>query len=197
MKRVIILMLCLVTSMNIVLAQNRKITGTVVSAEDNEPVIGAAVVVRGTQIGIVTDVDGVFKLEVPSSAKTLIISYLGMKTQEVTIKDGLKIILESDSQSLDEVVVTAMGLNREKKSLGYAIQEVKSDELTKAGSASITSSLSGKVAGVQVNQFGGSVGASSRISVRGNSSLSSDQQPLIVYLSQMTHNVRATMPITV
>ena len=152
MKRVIILMLCLVTSMNIVLAQNRKITGTVVSAEDNEPVIGAAVVVRGTQIGIVTDVDGVFKLEVPSSAKTLIISYLGMKTQEVTIKDGLKIILESDSQSLDEVVVTAMGLNREKKSLGYAIQEVKSDELTKAGSASITSSLSGKVAGVQVNQ---------------------------------------------
>ena len=65
MKRVIILMLCLVTSMNIVLAQNRKITGTVVSAEDNEPVIGAAVVVRGTQIGIVTDVDGVFKLEVP------------------------------------------------------------------------------------------------------------------------------------
>ena len=109
MKRVIILMLCLVTSMNIVLAQNRKITGTVVSAEDNEPVIGAAVVVRGTQIGIVTDVDGVFKLEVPSSAKTLIISYLGMKTQEVTIKDGLKIILEYDSQSLDEVVVTAMG----------------------------------------------------------------------------------------
>ncbi len=137
MKRVIILMLCLVTSMNIVLAQNRKITGTVVSAEDNEPVIGAAVVVRGTQIGIVTDVDGVFKLEVPSSAKTLIISYLGMKTQEVTIKDGLKIILESDSQSLDEVVVTAMGLNREKKSLGYAIQEVKSDELTKIGRAHV------------------------------------------------------------
>ena len=165
MKRVLFLMLCLVTSMNIVLAQNRKITGTVVSSEDNEPVIGAAVVVRGTQIGIVTDVDGVFSLEVPASAKTLVISYLGMKTQEVAIKDGLKIILESDSQSLDEVVVTAMGLNREKKSLGYAVQEVKSDELTKAGSASITSSLSGKVAGVQVNQFGGSVGASSRISV--------------------------------
>ena len=153
MKRVLFLMLCLVTSMNIVLAQNRKITGTVVSAEDNEPVIGAAVVVRGTQIGIVTDVDGVFSLEVPASAKTLVISYLGMKTQEVAIKDGLKIILESDLHSLDEVVVTAMGLNREKKSLGYAIQEVKSDELTKAGSASLTSSLSGKVAGVQVNQF--------------------------------------------
>lgn len=180
MKRVFFLMLCLVTSMNIVLAQNRKITGTVISAEDNEPVIGAAVVVRGTQIGMVTDVDGVFTLEVPSSAKTLVISYLGMKTQEVVIKDGLKIILESDSQSLDEVVVTAMGISREKKSLGYAIQEVNSEELTKAGQISMTGALSGKVAGVQVNQFGGSVGASSRISVRGNSSLSADQQPLIV-----------------
>lgn len=180
MKRVFFLMLCLVTSMNIVLAQNRKITGTVISAEDNEPVIGAAVVVRGTQIGMVTDVDGVFTLEVPSSAKTLVISYLGMKTQEVAIKDGLKIILESDSQSLDEVVVTAMGISREKKSLGYAIQEVNSEELTKAGQISMTGALSGKVAGVQVNQFGGSVGASSRISVRGNSSLSADQQPLIV-----------------
>lgn len=180
MKRVFTLMLCLIASMNIVLAQNRKVSGKVVSAEDNEPVIGAAVIVRGTQIGIVTDIDGLFTLEVPSSAKTLVISYLGMKTQEVAIKDDLKIVLESDSKSLEEVVVTAMGLNREKKSLGYAIQEVKSDELTKAGSASITSSLSGKVAGVQVNQFGGSVGASSRISVRGNSSLSADQQPLIV-----------------
>lgn len=180
MKRVFFLMLCLVTSMNIVLAQNRKITGTVISAEDNEPVIGAAVVVRGTQIGMVTDMDGVFTLEVPSSAKTLVISYLGMKTQEVAIKDGLKIILESDSQSLDEVVVTAMGISREKKSLGYAIQEVNSEELTKAGQISMTGALSGKVAGVQVNQFGGSVGASSRISVRGNSSLSADQQPLIV-----------------
>ena len=89
MKRVFFLMLCLVTSMNIVLAQNRKITGTVVSAEDNEPVVGAAVVVRGTQICIVTDLDGVFHLEIPSSAKTLVISYLGMKTQEVAIKDNL------------------------------------------------------------------------------------------------------------
>lgn len=180
MKRVFFLMLCLVASMNIVWAQNRKISGTVISAENSEPVIGAAVVVRGTQIGIITDMDGVFTLEVPSSAQTLVISYLGMKTKEVEIKDGLKVVLESDSHNLDEVVVTAMGLNRERKSLGYAIQEVKSDELTKAGTTSLTSSLTGKVAGVQVNQFGGTVGASSRISIRGNSSLSPDQQPLIV-----------------
>lgn len=92
----------------------------------------------------------------------------------------MNIKLESDSHALDEVVVTAMGISREKKSLGYAIQEVGSEELTKAGQINVTGALSGKVAGVQVNQFGGSVGASSRISVRGNSSLAADQQPLIV-----------------
>ena len=180
MKRVFYLMLCLFVSINMAMAQNRKITGTVISAEDNEPVVGASIVVKGTTNGTVTNLDGVFTLQVPSSAKTLVVYYLGMKTQEVAVKDGVRIILEPDAQSLDEVVVTAMGLNREKKSLGYAIQEVKADELTKAGNTSLTSSLSGKVAGVQVNQFGGNVGASARISVRGNSSLSADQQPLIV-----------------
>lgn len=180
MKRVFYFMLCLISSINILLAQDSKITGTVIFAEDNEPVIGAAVVVRGTQIGTVTNMDGVFTLDVPVSAKTLVISYLGMKTQEVAIKDGIKVILQSDSQSLDEVVVTAMGLTREKKSLGYAIQEVGAEDLTKVGQLNVTSALSGKVAGVQVNQFGGGVGASSRISIRGNSSLQNDQQPLIV-----------------
>ncbi|MBR1596041.1 MAG: SusC/RagA family TonB-linked outer membrane protein, partial [Phocaeicola sp.] len=116
-----------------------------------------------------------------SSAKTVVVSYVGMRTIEVAITPGkMQISMKPESSQLEEVVVTAMGISREKKSLGYAIQEVKADELTKAGSPSVTSSLSGKVAGVQVNQFGGSVGASSRISVRGNGSLSADQQPLIV-----------------
>lgn len=180
MKRVFYLMLCLFVSINMAMAQNRKITGTVISAEDNLPIVGASVVVKGTTIGNVTNLDGVFTLQVPSSAKILVISYLGMKSQEVAVKDGVRILLEPDSQNLDEVVVTAMGLNREKKSLGYAVQEVKSDELVKAGALSVTSSLSGKVAGVQINTFGGSVGASSRISLRGNTSLATDQQPLIV-----------------
>lgn len=180
MKRVFYLMLCLIASINLAMAQTHKITGTVISGDDNEPIIGAAVVVKGTTNGTVTNIDGAFSLNVPNNAKALEISYVGMKKQEVAVKNGLKIILESDSQNLSEVVVTAMGLNREKKSLGYAVQEVKSDELTKAGQASLTSSLTGKVAGVQVNQFGGSVGASARISIRGNSSLANDQQPLIV-----------------
>ncbi|MDD4514588.1 SusC/RagA family TonB-linked outer membrane protein [Massilibacteroides sp.] len=180
MKRLTFLFLCLLGSIGITLAQTRTIEGLVLSAEGEEPVIGASIVVKGTTIGTVTNFDGVFTLNVPNSATTLVVSYLGMKSQEVAIQANLRILLETDSQKLDEVVVTAMGLNREKKSLGYAVQEVKSGELTKAGATSLTSSLAGKVAGVQINQFGGSVGASSRISIRGNSSLSADQQPLVV-----------------
>lgn len=180
MKRSIYLLLCFLMSINVLIAQTTKVRGTVISGEDNEPVIGAAVVVKGTTIGTVTSMDGSFAFDVPQNAKTLIISFVGMKSEEVPVKPVMRVVLMSDSQNLEEVVVTAMGLTREKKSLGYAIQEVKAEELTKAGQISLTGSLSGKVAGVQVNQFGGGVGASSRISVRGNSSLSTDQQPLIV-----------------
>lgn len=162
-------------------AQTTQVTGTVISMEDNMPVIGASIVVKGTTTGTVTDMDGNFTLEVPSDAHFIQISYVGMESQELRIKQNMGTIrMASDSQNLDEVVVTAMGLTREKKSLAYAIQEVGSEELTKAGQISVTGALSGKVAGVQINQFGGSVGSSARISVRGNSSLQSDQQPLIV-----------------
>lgn len=162
-------------------AQTTQVTGTVISMEDNMPVIGASIVVKGTTTGTVTDMDGKFTLEVPSDAHFIQISYVGMEPQELRIKQNMGTIrMASDSQNLDEVVVTAMGLTREKKSLAYAIQEVGSEELTKAGQISVTGALSGKVAGVQINQFGGSVGSSARISVRGNSSLQNDQQPLIV-----------------
>ena len=180
MKKVNLLMACLASSIGVASAQTQKVTGQVISAEDGMPVIGAAIIVKGTSIGTVSDLDGKFSLEVPADAKTIFISYVGLKTKEMPVASFLNVKLESDSQALDEVVVTAMGISREKKSLGYAIQEVGAEELTKAGQISVTGALSGKVAGVQVNQFGGSVGASSRISVRGNSSLSADQQPLIV-----------------
>ena len=179
MRRAILLVVLSVISC-LALAQTRRVSGTVISAEDNAPVPGAGIIVSGTTTGTVTGVDGKFTLNVPASAKTLIVSCLGMKTQEVDATDGITVVLENDFNSLNEVVVTAMGISREKKSLGYAIQEVKSDELMAAGAPSVTSALNGKIAGVQINTFGGSVGASSRISVRGNSSLSANQQPLIV-----------------
>ncbi len=179
-RRLTYLLMCLVLSIGLVTAQTTRITGTVISAEDNEPVIGASLVVKGTTTGTVTNFDGTFSLDVPADARTLVVSYIGMQTQELPIRATMNITLRTDAQALDEVVVTALGLTREKKSLGYAVQEVKSEELTQAGQMSLTGSLTGKIAGVQVNQFGGSVGSSARISVRGNSSLSNDQQPLIV-----------------
>lgn len=134
-------------------AQTTQVTGRVISMEDNTPVIGATVVVKGTTTGTVTDFDGAFSLEVPEGAKTLVISYVGMQSQELAVKPQMTIKLAADSHNLDEVVVTAMGLTREKKSLAYAVQEVGSEDLTKAGQLNVTSALSGKVAGVQINQF--------------------------------------------
>jgi TonB-dependent SusC/RagA subfamily outer membrane receptor len=102
-----------------------------------------------------------------------------MQTQEVAIKPQLKVILKSDAEVLDEVVVTALGISREKKALGYAVQEVGATELTKGGQLNVGSALSGKMAGVQITQSGGAVGSSQRIVVRGNSSFG-ENQPLIV-----------------
>lgn len=180
MRRIVYLFtVCAVLSIQTVIAQTTVVTGSVFSDEDKTPIVGASIIVKGTTIGAVTDEKGLFTLEAPQTARALVVSYIGMETQEVTIASHVEVLMTIDNQ-LDEVVVTAMGISREKKSLGYAIQEVKSEELTQAGQLSVTGSLSGKVAGVQVNQFGGTVGASSRISIRGNSSLRADQQPLIV-----------------
>ncbi|MDR0536687.1 MAG: SusC/RagA family TonB-linked outer membrane protein [Tannerellaceae bacterium] len=181
MNKLIYLFCCLFAGACMVAAQTGKVTGTVVSSEDGEPIIGASVKVKGAAVGDITDLNGAFAVTVPANAKTLVISYVGMVSQEVAIKPNLGVIrLVSDTHALDEVVVTALGISREKKSLGYAVQEVKSAELTQAGQMNLSGSLTGKIAGVQVNQFGGTVGASSRISIRGNSSFEKDQQPLIV-----------------
>ena len=179
MRRLTFLLLCLFIGIGVATAQTMKITGNVISSEDQQPVIGAAVVVKGTTIGTVTDFEGNFSLDVPRDAKMIFISYVGLKTKEVPVASVINVVLDSDSKAFDEVVVTAMGLTREKKALGYALQEVKSDELTKAGQQSLATSLSGKIAGVQITSQGGQVGASQNIVVRGNSSFGNNQ-PLIV-----------------
>ena len=170
MRRLTFLLLCLFIGIGVATAQTMKITGNVISSEDQQPVIGAAVVVKGTTIGTVTDFEGNFSLDVPRDAKMIFISYVGLKTKEVPVASVINVVLDSDSKALDEVVVTA---------LGYALQEVKSDELTKAGQQSLATSLSGKIAGVQITSQGGQVGASQNIVVRGNSSFGNNQ-PLIV-----------------
>ena len=116
------------------MAQTFKVAGVVTSAEDDAPVIGASVLVKGTTMGTITGINGEFEISgVPTSAKVLIVSYMGLKTQEVTIEPRrMKIVLQLDSKALDEVVVTAMGISREKKALGYAMTEVGGDEMIKA-----------------------------------------------------------------
>jgi len=160
-----------------ILSAQTQVRGTVVD-ESGEPVIGATIQIKGTTQGTVTDIDGNFMLSAPANG-TLVISYVGYATQEVPVSASVRVVMREDTEILEEVVITALGITREKKSLGSAVQEVNADELVKAASPNVISSLSGKIAGMQVNQAGGQLGASSRIVLRGNSSLG-DNQPLVV-----------------
>ena len=182
MKRKLMLLLaCLFVGIGLVTAQTQKVTGVVISEEDGQPVVGASVLVKGTTLGTITDVDGNFNLSnVPSSAKTLQISYIGMQTQEVVIKPNLRVVLKADAQKLDEVVVTAMGISREKKALGYAVQDVKSDALTRAANTDLSGALQGKVSGIDITPSSGMPGASSKITIRGSRSFTGDNTPLYV-----------------
>jgi len=182
MKKLTFLFLCLVLGIGLATAQTREITGSVISAEDDQPVIGASVIVKGTTTGTVTDYDGKFSLSVPSAAKTLVISYIGMAAQEVAIAPNVRVLLKADTQNLDEVVVTALGISREKKALGYAVSEVKGDEMLKArgGVSNPINALQGKVAGLQIQGGAGSMGGSSKVIIRGVKSISGNNQPLFV-----------------
>ena len=182
MKRKLMLLLaCLFVGIGLVTAQTQKVTGVVISEEDGQPVIGASVLVKGTQIGAITNVDGDFTLlNVPSSAKTLRVSFVGMQTQEVAIKPNVRVILKSDAEQLDEVVVTAMGIKRDRKALGYAAQDLNSEQLNKAGTTSLASAIQGKLTGVDIRQSSGAPGASSQIIIRGARSFDGNNQPLYV-----------------
>ena len=126
MKRKLMLLLtCLFVGIGLVTAQNQKVTGVVISQEDGQPVVGASILVKGTTVGTISDVDGNFTLfNVPSSAKSLVVSFIGMKSAEVAVKPTVKVVLASDAQVVDEVVVTALGISRQKKALGYAVSEI-------------------------------------------------------------------------
>ena len=187
-KRLMLLITCLMIGIGLVNAQISKVTGHVTSEEDGLPVVGASVLVKGTTIGTITDMDGKFIINnVPSTAKTLVISYIGMQSQEVNIKSQVKVVLISDAKALDEVVVTAMGISREKKALGYSVQDIKGDKLTQASNSNLSSALQGKVSGVDIRPSSGMPGASSQITIRGARSFSGDNTPLYV---------RDGMPVT-
>ncbi|MEH6408685.1 MAG: carboxypeptidase-like regulatory domain-containing protein, partial [Leeuwenhoekiella sp.] len=163
-------------------SQAQTITGTVTDAS-GMPFPGVSVMVEKTNQGTVTDFDGKYAISA-TSGDILTFSYLGMTTQEIKLAKQLilNVILQEDTQQLNEVVVTALGIKKEKRSVGYSVQEVNSDELTRNSSANVLSGIQGKVAGVTINSSSGAAGAGSSIIIRGITSLnpSADNQPLFV-----------------
>ena len=167
--------LCLGTA----LAQT-KVSGTVLSQDDGQPIIGAAVKVVGTSTGMLTDVNGRFNIALPAGKNQLEISYLGYLSQTVTAKNGMRVFLKSDAQALDEVVVTAMGIKRSAKALGYSATAVDGEEIAAGRTADVMSGLQGKVAGVAITSASGDPGSSNSVIIRGISSLGGTNQPLYV-----------------
>jgi len=178
----LILFLAVFVGMGSLWAQTKTITGTVTGSDDGQPIPGVSIIVKGTTIGTITDTNGKYSLAVPQDATDLIFSFVGMETEDVSIqgRSVIDITLKSEALDIDEVVVTAMGISRQKKALGYAVQDVKGDDLAKVPNDNVLNTLNGRVSGVQVTSTSGAVGASSRITIRGNSSLRSNNQPLFV-----------------
>ncbi|WP_229206160.1 SusC/RagA family TonB-linked outer membrane protein [Dyadobacter fermentans] len=158
-----------------------KVSGTVTD-NNGEGLPGVNVLVKGTINGTNTDVNGKYELDVPSSESVLVFTSIGFQKQEVAVgqRSVVDVKMAVETQTLDEVVVTALGIKKEKKALGYAISEVKGEELTQARSTNIANSLVGKVAGLNISSTATGPSGSSRIVIRGNGSISGNNQPLII-----------------
>ncbi len=181
MRKLTFLLACLLlVSVGVVNAQSKSISGKVFSADDGQPVIGATVKVKGTTVGTITGTSGEFKISLQGNAKDLVVSYVGMKTIEVEAKNNLVVRMEADSRQIDEVVVTALGISRERKSLGYAVQDVKGDAINNAKTGNVLSALTGRLAGVNITSSAGTAGAASFITIRGQNSINGSNQPLFV-----------------
>ncbi|SDE61344.1 TonB-linked outer membrane protein, SusC/RagA family [Pricia antarctica] len=179
MKSLTLILFVLLYSYN---SYGQTITGNVTDASD-APLPGVTIVIGGTTNGTTTDFDGNYSI-VANSGDVLQFSYIGMQSKEVTVGSSnlINVILQEDSEQLDEVIVTAFGISQEKKSLGYAAQNIDADAITKTKQTNLVSALQGQVAGVQITNSGGAPGQSSRIIIRGINSLdpSADNQPLFV-----------------
>lgn len=178
-QRLTMLLAAMLLMVGTALAQT-KVNGTVVAQEDNQPVIGVSVLVVGTNIGTVTDANGKFSLTVPAGKSQLRFTYVGMETLEVSARPNMRIVLRNGDTNLDEIVVTAMGISRQQKTLGYSAQTLDNTELTKGHVTDVTNALAGKVAGVQINTTSSDPGAANSVIIRGISSINGNNQPLYV-----------------
>ncbi len=182
MKKILMIFVLTLAIAAIALGQAVQISGTVTSQEDGLPIPGVSVTIKGTTVGVLTGPDGSYLLSAPQTSRTMVFSFIGMKKTEVEIEGRTRVdvALAPDLVGLDEIVVTAMGVSREKKSLGYAVQEINTNDIVRAGNPDIGTNLSGKIAGVEVRQSSGMPGAPALVLIRGARSFSGNNQPLYV-----------------
>jgi len=182
MKKTLLLFTAILLTTAISLSQTTQVQGTVTGAEDGQPIPGVMISVKGTTVGVVTDVDGKYTLNVPVGSNTLVFSFVGMKRTEVEIagRSVVNVSMASDTQLMDEIVVTALGIKTDKKALGYATSQVDAAEISSVKADNFVSALSGKVAGVQISATSALPGSGTRIVIRGGSSITGNNQPLFV-----------------
>lgn len=182
MKRIVLMSFWLILGLlQTVAAQDRTVSGRVTDRQTNEGLPGVTVLVKGTQIGGATNADGSFSLSAPASATTLRISSVGYTSVEVPIGSGpISVALVTDTKQLNEVVVTALGIEKDSRSLGYATQQIKADQLSQKSEPNVLNALQGKVAGVNITGASGLAGSSTNINIRGITSLQNGNQPLFV-----------------
>ena len=181
-KITFMLVFLLFAGLNYAWAQTRTVHGKVTSSEDGSPIPGVTVQVKGTTVGTTTDLDGKYTLEFKAGYNTLVFSYVGMKTKEVTLgsQNEVDVVMQPDVLQIDQVVVTAIGITREKKALGYNVQDVTAKDIAKSGNTDVVNALQGRVSGVTITQASGAAGGASYITIRGATSIIGNNQPLFV-----------------
>ena len=168
--------------LQVVFAQTRELSGVVTSGGDGSSIPGASVIVKGTTLGTVTDMEGKFVLKVPENAKALMVSFVGMTSSEVpiTTANTYDIKLKDESISVDEVIVTAFGIKRKPKEMGVATARITNEELTQTGISNVMNGMVAKVSGLQINTINNGVNPDTKITLRGNRHFLASNQALVV-----------------
>jgi len=182
MRKSLLLSLVMLITASMAFAQDRTISGKITSSEDGSAIPGVNVVVKGTTTGAVTDIDGNYKLTVPTDGATLIFSFIGLETQEISIgsRSVIDVSMASDAEQLSEVVITAIGIEQEKVAIGYGVTTIDNDAIENRSESDVARILRGKATGVQITQTSGLAGSGTNVIIRGYSSISGSNQPLFV-----------------
>jgi TonB-linked SusC/RagA family outer membrane protein len=182
MRKILLMSFCLTMLLSTAWAQEQTVSGRVTSSEDGSALPGVNVVVKGTTTGTVTDSDGNYRLSVPSGSSTLVFSFIGLATQEIDVngRTQVDLLMQQDVTQLGEVVVTAVGIEREKREIGYAVQNLGGEAIAQKSEPNLINALQGKLTGVEIISSSGVPGSSTQVFIRGLSSATGNNQPLFV-----------------